>query len=226
MHRRPARVVMSFLVALVLIGAGFGPVGVSVHAQEVPASGVSGNRYTSPVFPFSVRWGGNWTVADEASSADYTLVQLTNGVSLLWFEVTAFHLDLTACVQSSWDQLASNASVTNLALAENENGPMSGAAEGQSWAIFNFAYAVEYGSVDYSQYVDCRPIVAGESMLTITQLAPSDVWASEMTPLFDVLDQIVIGEAAVAGTDSNLIDAGANGDIQEIIGRSVEDIEA
>lgn len=229
MQRMRARLVMSIFVSLVLLGSGLMTGIGGARAQDATTSGVRGNSYTSPVFPFSVSWDANWSVADEVVEADYTLIQLSDGISQIWFEANASTLDVAGCLQYWYDQLATNEKVSNLVVAEDEGGPMTATEEGRAWAVYGFTYTGDTSTFEYYELIDCRPIVAGESILTITHLATSDVWASEVPALLDVLGRLAIGEGAVAETDNGdtgVIEGGVNGDLAQFITFSTQDVEA
>lgn len=209
-----------YLMLVALAAALMAPVLATgpVAAQTVKVAattGVQGNSYTSPVFGFSVTWDDTWTVGDEQQKEGYTLLQLSNGTSIVTFEGSATSLDPKACLNQVASNIEGSDSVSGFKPATGNEGPLGGDEDGRSWAVFDFTFKAQSGDVDYSAYLDCRTVVPNESVVVITQLVPAASFNDQIDPLLALLNSLTIsGNTGTSGDSGNTGDTGNTGSNQ------------
>jgi hypothetical protein len=182
----------TFLVAAVML-----LLGGNVAAARMQ---LSGDEWTSPTYGFSVSWAGtDW---EPDANAMLTAVgpekldrlHLINGVSSLYVEgATRYEGSLPACVETEAALLAQEGGVTNIRTFEDENGvPLI--ADGPNASAMAFQLTLDAGGEDLElvDYIECRVLVPGESVLIITLVAEPDNFWEQMALAQPVMDAIVI----------------------------------
>ena len=176
-----------FTILLTLVG---GADGVSA-ATSGSSSNVSGNMYTSPDYGYSISWDSTWEVSDESVSAGYNMIALDNGASTVYLEGVDSAGSADDCVASVVSALKKGSGVSGVAILTQDDGTeVSGSSPERSYAVYQFTYAGSAGTVDYNEYIDCRPIETGVSMLAITDLVVADKFTGEIDPLLKLLDNL------------------------------------
>ncbi len=184
----------------------------SVTAQSVKTatgSGVQGNSYTDPLFGFSLSWDNTWSVADEQQEEGHTLLQLSNGTSSVFIEGVESSADPKNCLSQVADNVKGSDGVSGFAQSTGTDGPLGGDEDGRSWAVYDFSYKGNSGSLDYSVYLDCRSIDPGKSLLSIEQLVRADKFNDQIDPLLALLNTI-----SIPGSSSSNGNTGNNGSNQ------------
>ena len=182
----------TFLVAAVMLLLG----GNAAAARMQ----LSGDEWTSPTYGFSVSWAGtDW---EPDANAMLTAVgpekldrlHLINGVSSLYVEgATRYEGSLPACVETEAALLAQEGGVTNIRTFEDKNGvPLI--ADGPNASSMAFQLTLDAGGEDLElvDYIECRVLVPGESVLIITLVAEPDNFWDEMALAQPVIDSIMI----------------------------------
>ncbi|MFN8663901.1 MAG: hypothetical protein U0075_18550 [Thermomicrobiales bacterium] len=182
----------TFLVATVMLLLGS-------HVAAARAQ-LSGDEWTSPTYGFSVSWAGtDW---EPDANAMLTAVgpekldrlHLINGVSSLYVEgATRYEGSLPACVETEAALLAQEAGVSNVRTFEDENGvPLI--ADGPNASSIAFQLTLDAGGQDLElvDYIECRVLVPGESVLIITLVAEPDNFRDQMSLAQPVIDSIEI----------------------------------
>jgi hypothetical protein len=75
--------------------------------------------------------------------------------------------------------------------------------------------------VTYDEYIDCRPVEAGKSMLAITQLVTSDKFLSQVDPLLKLIGNLSISGGGVS--NGNSTDTGNGGSTSNSSGTGAAD---
>lgn len=237
--RRTFAVGAVFAMLLTMLGGA----GQASAATTKTASNVSGNTYTSPHYGYSISWDSTWTVSDESASAGYDMVALDNGTSTVYLEGVDSTGSTDDCVTQVVNALKKGTGVTNVHLLKTEAGAdVAGSSATRSYAVYEFDYAGKNGSVTYDEYIDCRPVVDGQSMLAITQLVTSDKFLSQVDPLLKLLGNLQIsgggvstgnstGNSSNSGNASNSSgtgnsSAGAAGSLPAFIKATEDDIDS
>ena len=58
--------------------------------------------------------------------------------------------------------------------------------------VYDFTYTTESGSRRYTEYLECRVIEPGWSVMVVTQIVLADAYPSQIEPLRQLLDGIVM----------------------------------
>lgn len=157
--------------------------------QEAPPPSTT---YTSPTYGYAIGYGPAWEESENVSSNERDRFVLFNGTSYITFTGAAdFNGDPQACVDAFVAQLTADPNVSNLALAEGEDGqPLQGgtAATG-AFAIFDHDYAFPGRVEPYTLFVGCVPLIPNEAVLAIVQNVPTA----------DYNEQVELREALLRG---------------------------
>lgn len=161
---------------------------------------LSGDEWTSPTYGFSVSWAGtDW---EPDANAMLTAVgpekldrlHLINGVSSLYVEgATRYEGSLPACVETEAALLAQEGGVSNIRPFEDEDGTVL-IADGPNVSSRAFQLTLDAGGEDLElvDYIECRVLVPGESVVIITLVAEPDNFREQMALAQPVMDSIVI----------------------------------
>jgi len=141
-------------------------------------TGRDGDTFTSPSFGWSLDVPEGWTVEGETIAAgDETLV-LSNGLSTISLHATdAYTGDLPGCIVYARNLLEDDPRYADLRLDTTVSGDaFQGADDVRAFARFTYTGP---GGEKWAHFVDCRPLVEGESVLIISQDVPSESYADE-----------------------------------------------
>ena len=169
-------------------------------ATPLPDDTAAAGRYESQEFGFALDYDDTWTVEDESVEEGFDYVRLGNGVSTV--DITGLATDLTPeeCVDDEFRYYEETEGYSDVQVAlDVDDNEMRGEAAGAFWGVFWFTFTPEDGEpVEYTAYVECLPLVEGESLLKIVQFAPFD----------DYNDQIEARLALLGGLDLAAVEPG------------------
>lgn len=142
------------------------------------ASGLDGSTFTSPSFGFTLDVPDGWTIEDESISGGAETLVVSNGLSTISVHATAAYTgDLPGCIGYTRDLLDDDPVYADLRLDATSSGdPFQGSDDVRAFARFTYTGA---DGERWAHFVDCRAIVAGESVLIVSQDVPYDDYASE-----------------------------------------------
>jgi predicted metalloprotease len=171
-----------------------------VSAQDSVDSGVSGDSYTSPEFGFSLQWDRSWDVTDEAIEDGYTMLQLDDGASFIYFEGYGPAIPVDECITTyGLDYLTGQDGVSEVESTEPEesaNGVLS--TELAFVVTFEDEETGDERSADYSGYISCQEINDGEANLVVSHFGRTDTWDDATAAREDLLETLTFaGEAPV-----------------------------
>lgn len=222
-----------------MLPAMFGGAGLASAATSKTSSNVSGNTYTSPHYGYSISWDSTWQVTDEQASAGYDMVTIDNGASTVYLEGVDSAGSTNDCVTSVVDQLKKGTGVSAVHPLKDEKGAeVSGSAADRSYAVYEFTYTGKKGTVTYDEYIDCRPVDPGKTMLAITQLVTSDKFLGQVDPLLKLIGNLSLSGGGVttggnssAGNSSDTGNASSGGptstgDLPAFIKSTEDDIDS
>jgi hypothetical protein len=174
--------------------AGLVAAGETAPPTPTVATGVQGSTYRSPTFGYSLSWDDTWSVVTESSADGSDLLQLNNGVSDVYFRSYGDYTgDPAACVASIAEQLPANAGWSNVEPMRTAGGdPIAGGDAGRAYAVYTFGYAAGGTTTDYAEYLECRAIVPGQSVLVVTQIAPLAAYPDQVEPMRTLLDRLMM----------------------------------
>ena len=164
-------------VTLVLAGAAAGG-GTAGGVDVTPVvTGPRPSTYTSPTFGYTLSYGSQWTVDEESSNGRQDRLVLINGTSFVTFVAAqGFGGDPKQCVSGFAEEQLVDPAVDNVTLATDADGnPLQGGTEATgAFAAYNHTYAFADGSVEqFTLFIGCIPLVAGESVLAVIQNVPT-----------------------------------------------------
>ena len=175
--------------------------------RETPQSGGDEPTYTSPTFGYTVSYGAPWELVTESSEDDVDTLEIETGASNLQLFATASRATTAECLDTIIATLEDNPAVTDVAVAQDtDDRDLRSDSDELSWVVI-FATTEDSGdTAEVTVYYECRVIVEGESLLTITHSALSDDYNDEIENRTDVLDTIELVGGSSTGQDGELSD--------------------
>ncbi|MFT4039061.1 MAG: hypothetical protein QM692_12825, partial [Thermomicrobiales bacterium] len=172
---------------------------------------LSGEGWVSPTYGFSVSWAGtNWEPDANAmltgvGPEKLDRLHLINGESSLYIEgVTRYSGNLSACIDAEAKMLGQEAGVTDLRPYIDENGsPYMADGPNGSAAAFQLTLDAGGQNIDLVDYLECRTLVPGESVLIVTLIAETPEFTRELAEIQPVLATIEIP----GGGNANALEA-------------------
>lgn len=163
--------------------------------------------YTSPAYGYTLAFDESWEILDQQSRDGFDVVNLSNGVSDVLIFGQPFTKDAKACVDSDIDYFSdtsrNDGQYTLDSIATDQNGKeLTGpTSSGGYFAVLWITETTSKGDQEKTVYVECRPIVDGESMLLIEQYVDDA----------DYNDQIAARKALLAGLTIGAVPANTRG---------------
>jgi predicted metalloprotease len=224
LHVRRIGLLVFLLIGLVVPGISH------VNAQGTETeSGVSGNSYTSPTYGYSLTWDTPWEVSGELSENGLDQLQLTNGASTVYFEGFEYTGDQAECLADAVELLQNESGVSNYAQAQSETGPLEGEDTFGTWAVYDLTYTADDGTeTPLTEFVICRSIVPGDSMLQITQIVGTDAYNDELDGFAALVDSLVVSSAPPIGTPepSETVIPGELTELENFVELATEDVDS
>ena len=201
MASRPRLVTVAVLVCVLVALVG-GP----VRAQ-------SGDRsYTSPTYGFTVTWDPAVWTPDAPSSLtavgpdQMDRLLLTSAQGSLYVESARRYAgDPAACLKGESDALGAESGISGLQPFSGPDGqPVAGSGPDGAFAAYRATISLPTGGTgELGGYIRCRTLVAGESVLIGTVVAPADDLLAVVDLATPVLDSVVTATAAAASQPSD-----------------------
>ena len=170
---------------------------IAAAAPEAPANTTPPTTYTSPTFGYSISYNTTWDVTEDLSSNGRDRFVLTNGTSYVTFTgAEEFAGDPAACVAGFQDDLLADPNVSNVAVRTGPDGePLVGETPATgAFAVFNHDYAFATGTVPYTLFVGCIPLIPGEAVLAVVQNVPAADFESESAARDGLLRGLVLNQ--------------------------------
>ncbi|MCA9878470.1 MAG: hypothetical protein KC442_11830, partial [Thermomicrobiales bacterium] len=160
---------------------------------------LSGETWVSPTYGFSVSWAGTgWEVdanamLTAAGPEKLDRLHLINGVSSLYIEgATRYQGSLPACVETEAALLAQEGGVSNIRTFEEDGMPLIADGPNASSAAFQLTLDAGGQALELVDFIECRVLVPGASVLIITLVTEPGIFRSELAQAQPVIDSIVI----------------------------------
>ncbi|MGI8486697.1 MAG: hypothetical protein ACR2OU_20870 [Thermomicrobiales bacterium] len=183
------------------------PIATEEATPEATAavSGVDGSTYTSPQHGYTFSWDDSiWQlpsdgeISDPDQSYDSLLLEADTG-RLFISGYEGYQGDATTCLEgeSSYFETESKG-VTDWAPATDANGaPLTDATGSEAaWGVYNFTYQnpddASAQPLELTDYIECRTLVPGESVLVIFATATRDSYNDHIDNVQTVIDTIEI----------------------------------
>ena len=181
------------------------PIATEEPTPEATAavSGVDGSTYTSPQHEYTFSWDDSvWQlpagseISDPEQAYDSLMLEADTG-RLFISGYEAYKGDASTCLdgESSYFETQSKG-VTGWAPATDENGdPLTDVTGTESaWGVFNLTYQnpddASAQPVELTDYIECRTLVPGESVIVIFATAPRDLYNDHIDNVQTVIDTI------------------------------------
>ena len=167
--------------------------------REATESGIDGTEYVSPTYGFAVEWDeAVWTVALDAEMVNafpnntaLDRLVLENEGAVLYIEGRTDYDagDLEDCVDRDIAAIGQNSTISNLEIRDDEHGdPMVGETADGAFKVITLTM----DDTNLAEYIECRPVDEGESVLVITLIATASKLDDATGAMRDVVDTIVI----------------------------------
>lgn len=181
---------LALLMMIGLLGA-FAPA-ASIHAA--PAADIEGNTYTSPTFGYSVTWDDTWFVTAEETRGGADYLGLVNGVTSAVFGGLPDASSATTCLAYLVNAIGPAAAIGNLTALVGDDGNVVRGEEGNhAYAAFSGTATIDGDiTIDVALYLDCQPIVPGESLLTLGAIMPLLAFDGQLPLIRELLAGVVM----------------------------------
>jgi hypothetical protein len=138
----------------------------------------TGDTYESGGFGYSLTLPEGWSFAGGEATSTSEQVILTNGTSTITLLATsAYAGDLPGCIAYARSLVADDPAYDDLRLQTTATGePFRGNDDRSAFALFSYPGA---DGEPWAWYVQCRPIVEGESVLILMQDVPRDAYQEQ-----------------------------------------------
>jgi plastocyanin len=168
-----------------------------------PAADIDGNTYTSPRFGYTVTWDDSWFVASDESDGSGDYLALVNGTTSAVFAGFRDGAGVTSCIASLITGLGLAGLLEDVEPVIGDDGAaIRGEAGGHAYAAITGTTTFDDGStVALAAYLDCQPIVPGESLLSLVGFMPVELFAGQMPRLQTLLDGVVMPGGDPGGVD-------------------------
>lgn len=184
-----------------------------VATAEAPGTGVDGDTYTSPHYGYTFSWDESvWDIAPdgEISQDDpvYDSLQLVADTGLVYvYSWDGYEGDAAACLQGESDYYGNDdPGISDWVEAEDADGNPLTEVDGttSAWGVYNLTYQDPEDSsakpVELTDYIECRTLVPGESILIIFASATRDSYNDHIDVVQDVIDTIDTSNVSEPGT--------------------------
>ncbi|MEA2514970.1 MAG: eukaryotic-like serine/threonine-protein kinase [Thermomicrobiales bacterium] len=165
-------------------------------APAEEASPIATTRYTSPTYGYSLTWNDDWAEVTQGSQDDYDLLRIASDEAIV--DLSGFPWSGTAedCIDGLVDYYQGQSGYSDVRIAVDEAGNERRGRDGATaWAVIESSLTSDGATDAYANYVECRPIVVGESMLSIEYLTyAADFEAQESERERMLADLTVPGE--------------------------------
>lgn len=182
------RAFVSVWAAVLVLAALLLPAASPAHV----AAQATDEGYTSPEFGYSVSWDETWSVSDETSDPGVDTLTITNGDSNLAFIAFASDQDAGSCLDEEYETYESNPSYSDVQIAQSaDGGDLAGVNGDVVWSVIWFTFTANDGSTsDITAYIECRPIVEGESLLLVRLFTLFDSYNDQIDLVLEVINTI------------------------------------
>jgi hypothetical protein len=163
-------------------------------ASPTQTSSVTGNAYTSPTYGYSISWDSAWSVMSEFSEGGSDALKLGNGISEVNLTSYGDYAGgAEGCLADIESSLTASEGYSNVEPMNGSFGvPIRGAEAGRAFAVHTLTYTTAEFSGDYVEYIECRDLVPGQSVLAIIHFSPVDQWESEQETVAKLLESLTL----------------------------------
>jgi hypothetical protein len=136
----------------------------TVTAAGSPSAATS---YTSPTYGYSLTWTSDWREVTQSSQDGYDFLRLESAKAFVDLSGFPWSNTTAACIDALVQYYQGNAGYSDVKIGTDASGNEQRGTDGDSaWAVIEFTYTSNGQAEEYSDYVECQPIVAGQSILS------------------------------------------------------------
>ncbi len=166
------------------------------------ATGVSGSSWQGPNFGVRIRWDpAVWSVEGEFIDVGYDGLQIRTPISTVYLETyNGFGGDAAACFAAAEQELGEREGVSEVVPLTDRPLPVAADVRGAA-GLFGLTATLPDGNVYRGvDYVECRTVYPGETVLKITWQAVTQAFNENFANVEELLATIEIPEAPPAAT--------------------------
>jgi hypothetical protein len=172
------------------------------QATEETATGVSGSSWQGPNFGVRVHWDpAVWSVEAEFIDEGYDGLQIGTPISTVYLEAYAgFGGDAAACLAAAEQELGEGEGVSEVVPLTDRPLPVAADERGEA-GLFGLTATLPDGSVYRGvEYVECRTVYAGETVLEITWQAITQAFNEDFAKVEELLAAIEMPQEPLPAT--------------------------
>jgi hypothetical protein len=172
------------------------------QATEETATGVSGSSWQGPNFGVRVHWDpAVWSVEAEFIDEGYDGLQIGTPISTVYLEAYAgFGGDAAACLAAAEQELGEREGVSEVVPLTDRPLPVAADERGEA-GLFGLTATLPDGSVYRGvEYVECRTVYAGETVLEITWQAITHAFNEDFANVEELLAAIEMPQEPLPAT--------------------------
>jgi hypothetical protein len=172
------------------------------QATEETATGVSGSSWQGPNFGVRVHWDpAVWSVEAEFIDEGYDGLQIGTPISTVYLEAYAgFGGDAAACLAAAEQELGEGEGVSEVVPLTDRPLPVAADERGEA-GLFGLTATLPDGSVYRGvEYVECRTVYAGETVLEITWQAITQAFNEDFANVEELLAAIEMPQEPLPAT--------------------------
>ncbi|MEA2597416.1 MAG: micrococcal nuclease [Thermomicrobiales bacterium] len=155
-----------------------------VRVPAPSAAQQAGNEYVSRIYGFRVSWDDRlWYVVDQGFDQGWEEITLSDGIAYVFFSGgPGYTGQAQPCVDDVAQSVNQSAGVDNVESLKGDDGdPVQGGDDDHAFAAYTYEYRFADGTkTDFTRYVECRVLVAGESVFIADVVAPSPLYDDEL----------------------------------------------
>jgi len=191
------RILAGLLLIAAIAAVGTGVRGATATTGQDAGDGVDGNAYTSPSYGYTVSWDELvWNVAAERSDDGADYLELGDVTSTLAFEGTTAYTNLDDCVRGEIDELEEIETTSEI---DRDRDLVDAIEAGENARVVVVTYTIaplEDQVFENAKSIECRPLVAGEAILAITQIVAQEDFADETERRNEVVGALELDDAS------------------------------
>jgi hypothetical protein len=135
----------------------------------------NGAGYTSPTYGYTLTWDDEWHEVTRSSQDGYDFLRIASDTALADFAGFRWTASADDCIDGLVSYYQGQPGYSDVRIAVDDAGNERRGHDGATaWAIVEFTLTADGQTDAYVDYVACRPLVAGESMLSIEYLTFAD----------------------------------------------------
>jgi hypothetical protein len=167
--------------------------------DETPDTGSVG--YESPDYGYTLSFDDTWSIADQSEKDGNDYVNLTNGTSTVLIFGQAYTGTAKACVDSDikFFQDTANGYTFDGTATDTDGNELTG--ELSTGGYYAVLWVTDKNGDAQTVYVECRPIVEGESMMLIEQYVADADYNDQIDARKTLLAGLAIAGGGGAGPD-------------------------